>query len=89
MRRAILIGLMLALCSCDDFSQTAEKAWSQAIAECRENAIEKNSDPEYILACMAAAGFEPESADDAADICFSQHIYDTPGCWRQRERPAS
>ena len=82
MRRAILIGLMLAFCGCN--SQTTEEAWSQAIAECRENAIEKKSDPEYILACMAAAGFEPVSADDAADICFSQHIYDTLGCWRQR-----
>jgi len=33
---------------------------------------------------MGAAGFEPLSADEAADICFSQHVYDTPGCWKQR-----
>jgi hypothetical protein len=69
---------MLALCSCDDSSQTTQKAWSQAIAECRENVIEKKSDPEYILACMAAAGFEPLSVDDAADICFGLNR-ETPG----------
>jgi hypothetical protein len=89
LRRVILSALMFALCGCDDSSQTTEETWGQAIAECRENAIEKKNDPEYILACMAAAGFEPLSVDDAADICFSHHIYDTPGCWRQRERPAS
>jgi hypothetical protein len=84
MRRAILIAVTLALLGCDYFSQFPEETWRQSISECTEKAIEKNNDPDYIIACMAAADFEPLNEDEAPDICFSQHVYDTPGCWIQR-----
>jgi len=84
MRCATLIAVTVALFGCDDTSQPPdEQAWMQAMSECREKS-EKSQDADYILACMGAAGFEPLGADDAPDICFSQHIYDTPGCWIQR-----
>jgi len=82
--RATLIAVMLALFGCDDSSRTPDEVWRQSIAECREKAIDKKLDADSIVACMDAAGFEPLNADEAADICFSQHVYDTPGCWRQR-----
>jgi len=83
MRRSILIAVVFALFGCDETSRFPEEAWRQSISECREKTA-KNQDADYILACMEAAGFEPLNADDAPDICFSQHIYDTPGCWTQR-----
>lgn len=84
MRQAALIAVMLALFGCDDAPQVPdEQAWRQSISECRER-TEKSQDSDYILACMDAAGFEPLNADEAPDICFSQHVYDTPGCWTQQ-----
>ena len=84
MRRALLVAVMLALYGCDDIPKTPdEQAWRQTISECMEK-TEKRQDADYIIACMDAAGFEPLNEDEAADICFSQHIYDTPGCWVQR-----
>ncbi len=74
--RAILIAVTLAFFGCD--------APSQAPRRRKEKAIKKTSDPNYIIACMAAAGFEPLNEDEAPDICFSQHIYDTPSCRVQR-----
>lgn len=84
MRRAILIAVVFALFGCDETSRFPEEAWRQSIAECRDKVSEKKNDPDYILACMDAAGFEPLNEDQAPDICFSQHVYDTPGCWKQR-----
>ena len=83
MRRAILVAVTVALFGCDNTPQVLdEQTWRQSISECRGK-TEKSQDADYILACMEAAGFEPLNADDAPDICFSQHIYDTPGCWIQ------
>jgi hypothetical protein len=85
MRRVILIAVVFALFGCDDVSQFPQKEWKRSITQCREEASENNtSDPDYILACMTTAGFEPLSEDEAADICFSERVYDTPGCWKQR-----
>jgi len=53
------------------------------MAECRAE-TEKSQDAGYILACMGAAGFEPLDIEDAPDICFSQQVFDTPGCWTQK-----
>jgi hypothetical protein len=84
MRRATLIAVTLALFGCDDTPKAPdETAWRQAMSDCREK-TEKSQDADYILACMEAAGYEPMDTDDAGDICFSQHIYVTPGCWIER-----
>ncbi len=84
MRRARLIDVTLALFACDDTPKAPdEMAWRQSMSECREK-TEKSQDANYILACMEAAGYEPMDTDDAPDICFSQHIYVTPGCWIER-----
>lgn len=84
MRRAVPIALTLVLFGCDDTPHLPdEQAWRQSMAECRAE-TEKSQDAGYILACMGAVGFEPIDTEDAPDICFSQHVFDTPGCWLQR-----
>ena len=84
MRRAALIAVTLALFGCEDAPKAIdEQAWKRSMDACRAE-TEKSQDADYILACMEAAGFEPLDADDAPDICFSQHIYNTPGCWVER-----
>jgi len=81
MRRAMLTALTLALFGCDDTPQAPdEQAWRQSMAECRAE-TEKSHDADYILACMGAAGYMPLDTEDTPDICYSQHIFDTPGCW--------
>jgi len=83
MRRALLTALTLALFGCDDTPQTPnEQAWRQSMGECRAE-TEKSQDANYILACMELAGYMPLDTEDTADICFSQHIFDTPCCWIQ------
>jgi len=52
------------------------------MGECRAE-TEKSQDANYILACMELAGYMPLDTEDTADICFSQHIFDTPCCWIQ------
>jgi hypothetical protein len=84
MRRAAMIALTLALFGCDDTPKAPdEKAWRQSMAECRAE-TDKSQDADYILACMAAAGFEPLDTEYTPDICFTQHVFDTPGCWIQK-----
>ena len=59
MRRAAMIALTLALFGCNDTPRAPdEKAWLQALADCRAQ-TDKSQDTDYILACMGAAGFKP------------------------------
>jgi hypothetical protein len=84
MRRAVAIALTLVLSGCDENPQIPyEQAWRQSMAECAAE-IDKSQDADDILACMGAAGFEPVDTENAPDICFSQHVFDTPGCWLQK-----
>ena len=81
--QAVVFALTWALAACDDSAQL-EELWRKSISECQGPAPEKDNDPDAIIACMAAAGFEPLGEDEAPDICFGPHVYDTPGCWRRR-----